>query len=159
MISAFYEVKDEIFDTAPLEAERNAIHSEMAVLSETTQKAIAENARIAQDQGEYQKRYAELVEMFETAKARFEELTAKIADKQARCRDSEAFVSELAKQNDYITEFDERLWHGLVDYATVYSETDIRFTFKTGKHRTFQLIDNKHVYFIQTVGSDRILNR
>ena len=132
IVSAFYEVKDEIFDTAPLEAERNALHGEMAVLSETMQKAIAENARIAQDQGEYQKRYSELVECFETAKARFEELTAKIADKQTRCKASEAFIFELAQQKDYIAEFDERLWHGLVDYVTVSSETDIRFKFKDG---------------------------
>jgi len=132
IVSAFDFVKDEIFDTAPLEAERDALHSEMATLSETMQKAIAENARIAQDQCEYQKRYAELVEQFETAKARFNEVTSKIADKQTRCRASETFVSELSQQNDYITEFDERLWHGLVDYVTVYSETDIRFKFKDG---------------------------
>jgi hypothetical protein len=29
-----------------------------------------------------------------------------------------------------ISEFDEQLWYGLIDYATVYSETDVRFTFK-----------------------------
>ena len=34
-----------------------------------------ENARIAQDQGEYQKRYNSLVERYEKAKARFDELT------------------------------------------------------------------------------------
>jgi len=31
-----------------------------------------------------------------------------------------------------ITEFDEVLWYTLVDRITVYSETDIRFTFKNG---------------------------
>jgi len=132
IVSAFDLVKDEVFDTAPLEAERNALHGEMAVISETMQKAIAENARIAQNQNEYQKQYAELVEQFETTKARFDEVTARVVDKQNRCRASEAFVSELAKQNDYITEFDEQLWYGLVDYVTVYNETDIRFHFKDG---------------------------
>ena len=132
IVSAFTEVKDEIFDTTYLESERNTLHGEMAAFSETMQKEISENARIAQDQGEYQKRYAELVEQFETAKARFDSLTAKIADKQTRCRASEAFVSELAQQNDYVAEFDEKLWHSLVDYATVYSENEISFTFKDG---------------------------
>lgn len=31
-----------------------------------------------------------------------------------------------------ITQFDERLWSSLVDFVTVYSEKDIRVTFKDG---------------------------
>jgi hypothetical protein len=33
----------------------------------------------------------------------------------------------LGKQEGLVTEFDDDLWHSLVDYATVYSETDVRF--------------------------------
>lgn len=44
----------------------------------------------------------------------------------------EAFIDHLKSQPDLITEFDEQLWYALVDYATVYSETDVRFTFKDG---------------------------
>jgi len=44
----------------------------------------------------------------------------------------EAFLCTLREQDELITEFDERLWHTLVDAVTVFSEEDIRFTFKDG---------------------------
>ena len=43
-----------------------------------------ENARIAQDQGEYQKRYNGLVDRYEKAKARFDEVTEAIAQRSAK---------------------------------------------------------------------------
>lgn len=49
-----------------------------------TQNCIAENARIVQDQGEYQKRYNGLVERYEKAKARFDEVTEAIAERSAK---------------------------------------------------------------------------
>ena len=42
------------------------------------------------------------------------------------------FLKGLRKQEGLISEFDEGLWHSLVDYATVYSYKDMRFTFKDG---------------------------
>lgn len=41
----------------------------MSVLAEMIQNIIAENARIAQDQEEYQKRYDSMVKRYDTAKA------------------------------------------------------------------------------------------
>lgn len=54
------------------------------MLVEMTQNCIAENARIVQDQGEYQKRYNGLVERYEKAKARFDEVTETIAQRSAK---------------------------------------------------------------------------
>ena len=34
--------------------------------------------------------------------------------------------------NYAITEYDVRLWHGMVEFVTVYSKEDIRFTMKDG---------------------------
>jgi hypothetical protein len=44
----------------------------------------------------------------------------------------EGFVAELGRQDGLIADFDDRLWYSLVDFATVYSENDVRFTFKNG---------------------------
>ena len=38
----------------------------------------------------------------------------------------------LEEHQDAITEFDIHLWHGLVEFVTVYSKDDIRFTMKDG---------------------------
>ena len=132
IIAAFDLVRDEIFNTATLEAERSTLQTDMAVTADMMQKAIEENARTAQDQDEYQRRYATLVERFETAKVRFEDVDGQIADKQSRLRSMEAFIAELAKADSMITEFDERLWHGLVDYATATLSKGVCFIFKNG---------------------------
>ncbi len=96
------------------------------------QKCIDENAHIALDQAEYQERYEGLVARFDKVKARFEEVSELITDKKSRGEAVEAFVSELGRQDGLIADFDERLWYSLVDFATVYSENDVRFTFKNG---------------------------
>ena len=45
----------------------------MAVLVDMVNNCIAENARIAQDQEEYQKRYDGMVAKYDVAKARYDE--------------------------------------------------------------------------------------
>ena len=43
----------------------------------------------------------------------------------------EAFMDTLA-QADLMEKFDPALWCGLVDFVTVYSKDDVRFTFRNG---------------------------
>ena len=86
-------IRQTLCDTTELEREKASLGQEslkglakasLAVLVEMTQNCIAENARIAQDQGEYQKRYNGLVERYERAKARFDEVTEAIAERLAK---------------------------------------------------------------------------
>lgn len=104
----------------------------MVVVAKMIQKCIEENARVTLNQTEYQERYDALVERFDKAKARFDEVTALASEKKARGETVDGFIAELVKQDCLIAAFDERLWHTLVDYATIYSENDVRFTFKNG---------------------------
>lgn len=55
-----------------------------------------------------------------------------ITGKQPKREKIELFLSELKKQEDVITQFDENLWYSLVDYVTVFNKEDVRFTFKDG---------------------------
>lgn len=41
--------------------------------------------------------------------------------------------STFEKLPNQLPEFTLEAWHGLVEYATVYAEDDIRFTFKNGQ--------------------------
>jgi hypothetical protein len=132
IITNFGLVKADLFGTESLEAEKAELQSEMTVTAELIQKCIDENAHIALDQAEYQERYEGLVARFDKAKARFEEVSELITDKKARGEAVESFIAELGRQDGLIADFDERLWYSLVDFATVYSENDVRFTFKNG---------------------------
>jgi site-specific DNA recombinase len=44
----------------------------------------------------------------------------------------EAFMVSLESYDGLITEFDELLWYALVDFATVFTQDDVRFIFKDG---------------------------
>jgi DNA invertase Pin-like site-specific DNA recombinase len=121
-----------LIDTAALDAEAASLKDEMDVVGEMLKKCVEENARTAQDQDEYGRRYDALAERFNTAKVRFEEVGSLLFERKARAGKIHAFLMELRGQDTVITEFDERLWHSLVEKVTVFSKDDVRFTFKNG---------------------------
>ena len=96
------------------------------------QKAISQNARIAQDQEEYQRQYEKLALRFESAKDRLAEVDALITERTARRETSKMFFETLRRQEGFLTAFDERLWYSLVDHVTVYAAEDVQFTFNDG---------------------------
>ena len=60
-------------------------------------------------------------------------VTAEIHQMQTQRASIEDFLSAFAAMPDELTEFTLESWHGLVDFGTVYSADDIRFTFKNGQ--------------------------
>lgn len=130
--AGFEEVRDTAFETGELEAEARQLNGEMNVAAKLIQKCIGENARVAQNQGEYAKRYDALVERFETAKAQQEEVQATITEKQAQRKMMENFMEELRGLPEQVDYFDEGAWCTMVNFVTVYGKDDVRFTFKNG---------------------------
>ena len=104
----------------------------MSVLAGMIQQCVDENAHVVQSQDEYRQRYEGLVERFENAKRRFEEIGTLLAGIKVRQEMMEAFIDSLRKQSGLISEFDEQLWYSLVDSVTVYSKNDVRVVFKDG---------------------------
>ena len=130
--AAFEVIRDRMFSVAELTTERESLLEEMSVASELIQKAISQNARVAQDQEEYQQHYEKLVQRFDNAKERLAKVDELITEKNARREMTEMFLETLQRQEEFLTEFDEKLWYSLVDHVTVYSISDVRFTFKDG---------------------------
>ena len=93
--------------------------------------AKKENAHVALDQAEYQKRYDGLVARFDKAKARHTEVTDLIAEHMARKHQIEFYLNEL-RNREPLTEFRETDWLAMVDFITVHSKKDIRVTLKDG---------------------------
>ena len=131
IIAVFEDAKDVAFDLSALTMERDELQNELLVVSELTHQCINENAHVALDQAEYQKRYDGLTERFDRAKARLEAVTGEISDKQVRQATIEVFLDEL-KRLDGVTEFQPALWYSLADFMAVYSKDDVRVTFKDG---------------------------
>lgn len=127
------EMMDLLFNTTELETEQDTLMEETQLISDMVQQMIHENAHVALDQTEYQKRYNSLTQRFETAKQRLETVLAELDRMQTQRADIEAFLESFEDLPDALTEFNLENWHSLVDYATVYSAYDIRFTFKNGQ--------------------------
>lgn len=64
-----------------------------------TQNIAAENARAAQEQDESQKRCDGLVERYDTAKARYDEVVAAISAKEAQSERLADFIKVLKAQD------------------------------------------------------------
>ena len=127
------EMQALLFATTELEAEQAQLLEETQVVSDMVQQAIQENAHVALDQSEYQKRYESLVARFERAKTRLEAVTAEIAEKQTASSGIDDFLTAFEQMPETLTEFTIEGWNSMVDYATVYSADDIRFTFKNSQ--------------------------
>ena len=128
IISNIQLIREQLCDTANLESEHERLNQDLIALTNMTENCIAENARVSQDQMEYQKRYNS---RYDKTKEQYETVTAKIKGRRLRNGQLGVFIDNLKGQN-LIGEFDERLWCSLVDYITVYGKEDIRVTFKDG---------------------------
>ena len=54
-------------------------------------------------------------------KARLDEVSSNIIEKQAEQEKIEMFLTELERQDGIVTEFDENLWYSLLNYVTVFN--------------------------------------
>ena len=136
IVAEFEAIEEAAFSTADLETKQAALRNELVMLSELMERNIYENARVAQNQDEYESRYTALESKAENTKAQLDEVSSDIVLKQAQREMMRNFIAELKKLPQTYEQFDEDTWYALVDYVTVYSKDDIRFTFNNGAEIT-----------------------
>lgn len=79
-------------DTVNLESEQERLNQDLIALTDVMGNCIAENARVSQDQTEYQKRYNSLVNRYDKAKEQYETVTAKIQGRHLRNEQLGVFI-------------------------------------------------------------------
>ena len=77
------------------------------------------------DQNEYERRYADLTERYNTIKADYDKISEQIESKKAQRELFKGFIRALEKQGALVEEFDEGLWSSLVQEVVVKSKNDI----------------------------------
>lgn len=117
--------------TDELERELADLEAEINIAAELVEECIRENAHVALDQAEYQKRYDGLASRYDKAKDRHDEVTEIIAERISRRKQIELYFRELRKREPLETFRDED-WLSMVDHMTAYSKDGIRVTFKDG---------------------------
>lgn len=108
-----------ILDTTALEKEQDELLEETQLISEMVQATIRENATVALDQTEYQKRYDSLSTKFDKSKARLEQVMADLQQIQLQRAEYESFLKTFKQLPDSLEEFSIDSWNSLVEYATV----------------------------------------
>ena len=118
-----------MISTDELEKELAAAQDEMVLLAQMVESLVTENARTALDQNEYNRKYNALIERYEAANAKREDIEKQIADVQRRVQEMERFI-ENVRNLGAVSEFDAELWGLLVDRVVVYGKDDVRVEFR-----------------------------
>ena len=121
-----------VCETDSLDRDLQDSIAELNIISEQMQIAIAENSRVVLDQGEYEKRYAELTARYEKAKAKYDDIAEQIESKKAKRELFKGFIRTLEKQDGVLEEFDAGIWSSLVQEVVINAKDDIRFIFRNG---------------------------
>lgn len=125
-------IRKKLSNKGTLETERDNLHNEMTEVVESIQNLVNENARVVQNQDEYQSRYNEMVVMYESLKVKIDEVEKKISDILTRREVLGHFIKTLKDQGGVITEFDEGLWGSLLECIEVENSGVVRCGFKDG---------------------------
>lgn len=123
---------DLVCSTEELEKQAEELGTELQVQMEMVQNIIEQNARVATDQEEYQKKYDSMVKKYNATKDEYERVLDAISKKTDKRRVIENFIGVMEQRDCTVTEFDEGLWCSLVDYMTVYSKEEVGFTLSNG---------------------------
>lgn len=125
-------IQTELCDKKELLKQKETLEEEIAITVDMTQNLISQNARIAQNQDEYNEKYNSLMEKYGKLKEKHKTIFDIIFEKDCRYKRMERFIKVLDKQDEIITEFEEGLWSGLLEKMIVKSKEDVILVFKDG---------------------------
>lgn len=73
-----------------------------------------------------------MVQRYDTAKARYDEVVAAISAREAQSERPANFIKVLKAQDGIISEFDGSLWGSMVEFVTVGRNKEVTITFRDG---------------------------
>ena len=126
-------------DTTDLHIEADQLFARMGAAAETIDQLIARNARVAQDQAEYQRRFDKLTSEHATLLEEYRRLLDQISDLDNRQAAYRYYKEQLATLDPTSIEFTPYLWHTLVNHAEVNVDATITFTFRDGRSQAISL--------------------
>ncbi len=87
---------------------------------------------MALEQNEYERRYVDITERYNTIKSEYVKISEQIESKKAQKELFKMFIQALEKHGTLVEKFDERLWSRLVQEVVANDKNDMRFIFKNG---------------------------
>ena len=135
LISACEDMLTYLTDSTALDDKIQELNEEIKTVAELVNKCVLENSEIEQPQEEYSRKYNSLVERYESTVAKLDEVKAEREKRENRNRELRIFISSIKKQPLVAETWNEELWLGLIDTATVHKDGSITFRFKNGMEK------------------------
>ena len=125
-------ILDSLGGTEELERKSRLLEQQLTVDAKAVNDLIAQNARVAQNQKEYQEQYDALVTRYDMTQSELNEIKEQISQRVIRRRKIENFIQRLEEQPNLFTEFDTALWAALVSTMTVNGKGSYTFQLTCG---------------------------
>ncbi len=130
---------DLLKDTKKIDKEEADLTIESESLISIAKKMIGDNATEVQDQDEYRRKYASLVEKHNGVLARLDEIKSEKRKRVAAIRQIEMSLIAFKKNSETLTEFNRKLWTMLVKNVYVYRNNKIKFVYYSGYENTIDI--------------------
>lgn len=115
-----------------IDAEMETVSDEMEVTDGLIQKLVDENATRKLDQHDYRKKYDGYASRYAALESRMDGLEKERERKGIQYDLFSGFLAGLSETEELPVDFNEKLFHSLVDYATVYHDGRVVFKFRNG---------------------------
>lgn len=125
--------QDVLSDSSEIDVKIAELHRKANEIAKQSRKAIQENARVAQEQDEFNERINGYQEQHRFLLDQINDLESQKHDQQNRSLVLDNFIKELASRPLVIDEFDVRLWMVAVDRVNVGVDGVMLFGFKGGR--------------------------
>jgi site-specific DNA recombinase len=132
LIADCRRMQEELTDCRDIDREMQDLLQELEVVAELTKRCVDENSTTAMDQAEYTARYNVLVDRYDRAQTRVNELEKKKTERMAKADAIGGFMFRLRESDQPLEHFDERLWLEVIDCVIVHRDGDLTFKFQNG---------------------------
>ncbi len=139
IIRAYEEAIQSLTDNNTLKADAAELQNVCDVVMEIMRQMVHDNARIAQDQDEYQHKYSAFVERYDKSKAKLDEVTQTIAQRNTKRIELGRFVKELNARDTLLKEIDVGPLNAVIDKLVVHSATEVTIVFKDGSEQSWNI--------------------
>ena len=120
----------ELTNTDNIDAEISRLQEENEALINLMKNLIYENSRKAIDQDKYNQKYDSYTEKHEKIKNAISKLEEKKQNLKVRREKISLFMDNLGKTDAIISEFDETLWHTMVENVIICEDKKMEFKFR-----------------------------
>ena len=118
-----------LVNTEDIDSKISKLQEESEIIVELMKNLIYENSRKVMNQDEYNKKYNSYTEKYEKIKSELSKLEDKKQNLKVRREKISLFMDNLRKTGAIISEFDETLWHTMVENVIIYEDGKMEFRF------------------------------